>query len=103
MLRRRLHELAVEGPVFCDPYRPFLYVLVPPGTDEEWPRALDPMAVACLGGTRPYVHHVGVPRLHRAAPPGPYWLTAPHTAARRHTDPQHLRQLLEAQAAEERS
>lgn len=38
MLRRRLHELQLAGPVFCDPYRPYLYVLVPPGTDRQWPR-----------------------------------------------------------------
>ncbi|MEV6029056.1 hypothetical protein [Streptomyces sp. NPDC052036] len=96
-LRRRLYELQVAGPVFCDPYRPFLYVLMPPGTDREWPRTLTHMGVACLGGTRPYVHHLGVPRLDLISPPGPYWLSAPDGTGRL-TDPQHLYQVLQAQA-----
>ncbi len=98
-LRRRLHELQVCGPVFCDPYRPRLYVLVPPGTDRQWPRTLAPIGVECLGGTRPYVHYVGVPRLDRIAPPGTYWVTPPD-GTRRHADPQHLYRVLHAWASE---
>ncbi|GHE80253.1 hypothetical protein GCM10014715_39560 [Streptomyces spiralis] len=96
-LGRRLHELQVAGPVFCDPYRPFLYFLVPPGTEQEWPRSLDRLGVACLGGTRPYVHHVGVPRLDRISPPGPYWLSVPDGTGQL-VDPRHLYQVLQARA-----
>ncbi|MET8957659.1 hypothetical protein ACWEO4_41005 [Streptomyces sp. NPDC004393] len=98
-LRRRLQELHVPGPVFCDPYRPYLYVLVPPGTDREWPRTLAAAGVECLGGTRPYIHHVGVPRLDLISPPGPYWLTLPDGTGRL-TDPQHLFQMIRAGVAE---
>ncbi|WP_330462113.1 hypothetical protein [Streptomyces sp. NBC_00775] len=94
-LHRRLDELRVTGPVFCDPYRPHLYVLVPPGTDREWPRTLAPAGVECLGGTRPYIHHVGVPRLDLISPPGPYWVTLPDGTGHL-TDPQHLFQVLRA-------
>lgn len=95
-LRRRLAELGVIGPVFCDPYRPFLYFLVPPGTDRVWPRDLAPAGVECMGGTQPYIHHVGVPRLDRTAPPGPYWLALPDDTGQL-ADPQHLYQVLNAQ------
>ncbi|MFF3517726.1 hypothetical protein [Streptomyces sp. NPDC002573] len=94
-LRRRLHELQVAGPVFCDPYRPFVYVLVPPGTDREWPRMLTQLGLECLGGTRPYVHHVGVPRLDLISPPGQYWLTLPDGTGQ-FTDPQYLAHVLQA-------
>ncbi|WP_327346018.1 hypothetical protein [Streptomyces europaeiscabiei] len=97
-LRRLLAELELSGSVFCDPYRPFLYFLVPPGTDQRWPRPLA-AGVECLGGTRPYIHHVGVPRLDRLAPPGLYWLTLPQDTGR-HADPQHLEQVLRARVAE---
>jgi hypothetical protein len=97
-LRRRLHDLRVSGPVFCDPYRPFLYVLVPPGTDVEWPRTLTQLGVECLGGTRPYIHHVGVPRLDLVSPPGPYWLTLPGGTGL--TNPQRLYKVLYAGASE---
>lgn len=88
-LRRRLEELEVSGAVFCDPYRPFLYFMVPPGSDEKWPRDLASVGVECLGGTRPYIHHVGVPRMDRDKLPGPFWLLPPDNGTRRLVDP-HL-------------
>jgi hypothetical protein len=99
-LRRRLDELELSGAIFCDPYRPCMYLMVPPGTDREWPRALAPEGVECLGGTRPYIHHVGVPRLDRATPPGPFWLMPPDSIGRRHLDPRQLHQVLHECAAE---
>ncbi|GAA2903874.1 hypothetical protein GCM10010524_39650 [Streptomyces mexicanus] len=102
VLRRLLHELGVDGPVFCDPYRPNLYVVVPQGTDAWWPSTLTAAGAECLGGTRPYIRHVGVPRLDRTEPPGPYWLTPPDAAVRLHTDVQHLCRVLRARLAEER-
>ncbi|MFF0226557.1 hypothetical protein [Streptomyces sp. NPDC004629] len=94
-LRRRLAELRVTGPVFCGPYWPSLYVLVPPGTDREWPRDLVAAGVECLGGTRSYVRYVGVPRLDLISPPGPYWVTLPDGTGHL-TDPQLLHQALAA-------
>lgn len=94
-LRRRLAELKVTGPVFCDPYRPYLYVLVPPGTDREWGRTLEATGVECLGGTPPYIHHVGVPRLGLISPPGPYWVTPPDGSGHL-TNPRYLFQVLRA-------
>ncbi|MEU1372002.1 hypothetical protein ABZ454_38835, partial [Streptomyces sp. NPDC005803] len=96
VLRRRLAELEVDGPVFCDPYRPHLYFMVPAGTDQSWPRTLVPAQVEILGGTRPYIHHVGVPRPNRVEPPGPYWLTPPHDEVRRHVAASHLYEVLQA-------
>lgn len=52
-----------------------------------------------MGGTQPYSHYVGVPRLDRGAPPGPYWVTPPDGTGR-YADPQHLYQVLHARAAE---
>lgn len=98
-MRRRLHELGLTGPVFCDPYRPYLYVLVPRGTDQQWPRTLTVAGVKCLGGTPPYIHHVAVPRLDKVSPPGPYWL-APPDGSGRFTDPQRLYEVLAARAVE---
>lgn len=95
-LRRRLEEFKVSGSVFCDPYRPHLYFMVPAGTDRDWPRTLAPVGVECLGGTRPYIHHVGVPRLDRVEPPGPYWLTPPDSGDRRHVVAHHLYEVLRA-------
>ncbi|MFD0032561.1 hypothetical protein ACFVJK_30690 [Streptomyces sp. NPDC127172] len=99
VLRRRVEELDVAGPVFCDPYRPHLYFMVPPGTDRDWPQDLAPAGVECLGGTRPYIHHVGIPRPDRIAPPGPYWLTSPNSGARRHVVAHRLYEVLHACAA----
>ncbi|REE61431.1 hypothetical protein BX257_4009 [Streptomyces sp. 3212.3] len=99
LLRDRLEELQVSGPVFCDPYRPFLYFLVPPGTDREWPREIARRGAECLGGTRPYVHHIGVPRLDVLAPPGLFWLSAPDGFGEL-VDPQHLVQALRLGASE---
>ncbi|MGW0952829.1 hypothetical protein [Streptomyces sp. NPDC002545] len=98
-LRGRMEELELSGPAFCDPYRPFLYILVPPGTDEQWPLTLGPAGVECLGGTRPYVHYVGVPRVDRLQPPGPHWVTLPDGSSR-FTNPRHLFQVLQARIEE---
>ncbi|MFD5568989.1 hypothetical protein [Streptomyces cadmiisoli] len=95
-LVQRLGELKVGGSAFCDPYRPFMYLLVPPRTDKDWPRDLASARVECLGGTQPYVHHVGVPRLESVAPPGPFWLTPPDVIPQRHADPEHLYAVLHA-------
>ncbi|WP_329223474.1 hypothetical protein OG352_39020 [Streptomyces sp. NBC_01485] len=89
-LRRRLTRAGVSGAVFCDSYRPALYFLVPPDTDRKWPNTLAAAGVQCFGGSRPYVHHVGVPSLGRALPPGPYWLLSPDNGGIRHVDPEHL-------------
>ncbi|MGW2445784.1 hypothetical protein [Streptomyces sp. NPDC001675] len=99
-LRRRVAELQVEGAMFCDPYRPFLYVLVPPGTDRRWPDDLAPAGVECMGGTAPYIRHVGVPRLDLLAPPGLFWLVPPDSGGRRLADAQHLYEVLRACAPE---
>ncbi|WP_149824151.1 hypothetical protein [Streptomyces tailanensis] len=98
-LRWRMNELGLTGPAFCDPYRPYVYFLVPPETDQQWPRTLAPAGIECLGGTQPYIHHVGVPRLNRTAPPGLYWLLLPDNTIW-HADPQRLEQVLCAQLAE---
>ncbi|MFE4421299.1 hypothetical protein [Streptomyces sp. NPDC056817] len=98
-LRGLLAELKLSGPAFCDPYRPFLYVLVPPGTDRQWPLTLSPAGVECLGGTRPYVHYVGVPRVDRLQPPGLFWVTLPDGSSR-FTDPQRLFQVLHGRVQE---
>ncbi|MFH9663346.1 hypothetical protein ACH4NF_34370 [Streptomyces sp. NPDC017248] len=95
-LRQRLDELQVHGAVFCDPHRPCLYAMVPPGTDQHWPRALARAEIDCLGGTQPYIWHVGVPRIDITRPPGPYWLLPPDSVGRRHTDPEHLYEALHA-------
>ncbi|MEW2301946.1 hypothetical protein AB0958_18565 [Streptomyces sp. NPDC006655] len=91
VLRRRLEDLEMAGPVFCDPYRPYFYALVPPGTDQRWPQDLTAAGVDCLGGTRPFVHHVAVPSLSRTAPPGLFWLTLPDPIGEHpHVDAGHL-------------
>lgn len=96
-LRKRLEDFQVVGSVFCDPYRPNLYFMVPPGTDRRWPRRnLGPIGVECLGGTRPYIHHVGVPRVDQVAPPGPYWLTPPDSGVPRHVIAKRLYEMLHA-------
>lgn len=90
-LRACVARLGLDGPVFCDPYRPFLYFLVPPGTDRDWPReTLARARIECLGGTEPYVHHVGVPRVDRTERPGLFWLLPPDSGRPRHVDAAHL-------------
>ncbi|GAA2732398.1 hypothetical protein [Streptomyces nogalater] len=98
VLRRRLDELSVDGAVFCDPHRPCLYVMVPPGTDRLWPQDADvvKLGVDCLGGTLPYIRLVGVPRLDRTEPPGSYWLLPPDKAGRRHASAKNLYNALHA-------
>jgi hypothetical protein len=96
VLRSRLEELHLVGPVFCDPYRPHLYFLVPPGTDRDWPADFTPVGVQCLGGTQPYIRHVGVPRLDQIATPGPYWLYPLDLGDRWHVDARHLYTVLRA-------
>jgi hypothetical protein len=86
-----------------DPCRPYLYVLVPPGTDAIWPDALASAGADCLGGTSPYVRHVGVPRVDRTAPSGTYWVTTPEPAARLHADPEHPQRVLHARSARPRT
>ncbi|MFC4500546.1 MULTISPECIES: hypothetical protein [Streptomyces] len=88
-LRQRLADLKVHGAAFCDPYRPYLYVMVPAGTDREWP-ARQLADVECMGSSKAYIHHVGVPRVDRIAPPGLYWLTSPDAEGPHYADWQHL-------------
>ncbi|MEU2426871.1 hypothetical protein ABZ619_38665 [Streptomyces sp. NPDC007851] len=99
-LRQRLEELEVAGPAFCDPYRPYVYALVPPGTDRKWPQDLTAAGHECLGGTRPFVHHVAIPSLNRSEPPGLFWLTLPDPLGEHpHVDPGHLCKVLRGRAA----
>ncbi|MFG2950493.1 hypothetical protein [Streptomyces adustus] len=93
-LRHQVSELKMSGSMFCDPYRPYLYVMVPPGTDKTWPYDSSPAGVECLGGTRPFIHHVGVPSLDRLAPPGLFWLIPPYSLDSPLADPEHLKQVL---------
>lgn len=102
-LRHRLNELALAGTVFCDSYRPLLYFMVPPGTDQQWPRALSRARVECLGGTQSYTHHIGVPRVDFVSPPGLFWLTLPESGSRRHVDPKHLFEVLQARVDHQES
>lgn len=97
-LRQLLVRLALRGPVVCDPYRPYLYVLVPPGTDRDWEKAPPIPGVECLGGTPPFIRILGVPRIDRLEPPGQYWLTPPDPAGRL-ADPIHLYRVLRSHAA----
>jgi hypothetical protein len=96
VLRERLAEFEIAGPVFCDPYRPYTYFMVPPGTDRVWGRDLAAAGVECLGGTQPYVRHVGVPHLGRVAPPGAYWLHPLGTGSLWHVDARRLHTVLRA-------
>ncbi|RPE39710.1 hypothetical protein EDD90_2727 [Streptomyces sp. Ag109_O5-1] len=98
-LRREVKALEV-GAVFCDPYRPVLYFLVPPGTDRYWPQEVGPAGVGCLGGTLPYVHHVGVPRLDLISPPGLFWAVPPDYGGRVLADPKHLYRVLHERSSE---
>jgi hypothetical protein len=99
VLRGLLREWELSGPVFCDPRRPTLYFLVPPGTDRTWPADLAPLGVDCLGSATSYIHHVGVPRADRVALPGPHWLTPPDGTGR-YVDPQRLYAVLAERAVE---
>ncbi|MFF8994070.1 hypothetical protein ACF09H_29920 [Streptomyces sp. NPDC014983] len=94
-LRRRVLELRVPGAVFCAYYRPHLYVLVPPGADRHWPHRDCPPGVECLGAAQTYMHYIGVPRLDRTEPPGPFWLIPPDHR-RRLADPEQLYAALRA-------
>jgi hypothetical protein len=93
-LRTRLAALHVRSAVFCDPRRPWVYLLVLPGSDAHWPRDLTSAGVECLGGSRPCVHHIGVPCVDRVAPPGPYWLCLPDRVDRQCAEPAALYEVL---------
>jgi hypothetical protein len=101
VLRRLLHDLRLSGLAFCDPYRPALYFLVPPGTDRRWPADLAPQEVECLGGTAPYIYHLGVSRVDRVAPPGPHWLMPPNGGDGQ-VEPELLYRTLRARTSEMR-
>ncbi|NUR01401.1 MAG: hypothetical protein HOY79_34200 [Streptomyces sp.] len=96
LLRYHLTEARLSGAVFCDPYRPFLYLLVPPGADDDWPRALTAAGAERLGSDHSHTCHVGVPRIDRDRPPGSYWLQPPDSGGRRHVDAARLRDVLHA-------
>jgi hypothetical protein len=94
-LREYVTRLRLIGPSFCDPYRPYVYFLVRAGTDNEWPaEEFDAVKVECLGGTKPYVRHVGVPPVHCTDRPGLFWLVPPDRVAHRHVDAAHLLNVL---------
>ncbi|MEU6339302.1 hypothetical protein ABZ839_33810 [Streptomyces cellulosae] len=98
-LRGLLDKLGLAGPLFCDPYRAYLYFLVPPGSDRDWPHgAMARAGVECFGGHSEYVHHVGMPRVDRTDRPGPHWLVTPDCTARQHVDPAVLLGALEKQS-----
>jgi hypothetical protein len=94
----RLH---LVGPAFCDPCRPFVYFLVPPGTDARWPHyEFRRTQIACLGGTNAYEHQVGVPSIDRTQRPGRFWVVPPDNATHRHVDADHLLAVLREKLAE---
>lgn len=94
-LRACVARLRLVGPIFCDPYRPYVYFLVQAGTDAEWPaEEFAAVKVECLGGSEPYVRHVGVPPVARTERPGPFWLVPPDRVAYRHVDAAHLLDVL---------
>ncbi|WP_143060391.1 hypothetical protein [Streptomyces misionensis] len=95
LLRHRLAELQLSAAAFSAYYRPHFYILVPPGTDRRWPHRDSPAGVECLGSARTYINHIGVPRLDRTTPPGPFWLIPPDHG-RRLADPERLRAVLHA-------
>jgi len=101
VLRRRIHELDLHGPVVCDSARRpmVLYFFVPPGTDRDWYKAVAIPGVECLGGTAPYIHRLGVPRLDRQEPPTQYWVTPPDGTGQL-VAPGRLRSLLRSRADE---
>ncbi|MGY9065706.1 hypothetical protein [Streptomyces sp. CAS3] len=98
-LRSQVQEMGV-GAVWCDPFRPFLYFMVPPGTDRHWPSDMSQAGLDCLGGTPPYTRHTGVPRLDRLSPPGHYWLVPPDYGGDVLADPVHLHKELRERAGE---
>ncbi|MER6334085.1 hypothetical protein ABT298_33225 [Streptomyces sp. NPDC001034] len=98
-LRRQVTE-AGAGAVWCDPYRPCLYFLVPPGTDRHWPHDRRLAQVECMGGTRPYIHYIGVPRLDRSGPPGFFWLIPPDCDGQALADPDLLYKALLARTSQ---
>ncbi len=90
-LRTCLSRLRLIGPAFCDPRRANLYFLVQARTDRQWPHEeLSPVDVVCFGGTGPYAHHIGVPRVDRTEPPGLFWLVPLDRVGYRHVDAAHL-------------
>jgi hypothetical protein len=90
-LRTLITRLRLVGPSFADPYGSHTYFLVPPRTDKTWPHAeLTAIKVECLGATKSYMHHVGVPSLGRTERPGMFWLMPPDSAPFRHVDATHL-------------
>ncbi|CAL9614419.1 hypothetical protein SUDANB1_05697 [Streptomyces sp. enrichment culture] len=94
-LRTWIASMRLVGPSFCDPYRPYVYFLVQAGTDRVWPAGeFEAVKVECLGGTEPYVRHIGVPRIDRIKRPGPFWLVPPDRVAHRHVDAAHLLNVL---------
>ncbi|MER7477476.1 hypothetical protein ABTX60_07435 [Streptomyces sp. NPDC126510] len=94
-LRTCVADLRLVGPSFCDPYRPYVYFLVQAGTDRVWPaEEFESVKVECLGGTEPYVRHIGVPPIGRTERPGLFWLMPPDRVACRHVDAAHLLNVL---------
>ncbi|MFJ4806035.1 hypothetical protein [Streptomyces murinus] len=101
-LRRHAEELG-GGAVWCDRYRRCLYFLVPPGTDRGWPQDRHLAGVECLGGTPPYIHYVGVPRVDRIEPSGFFWLAPLDSASQVLADPRRLYEALLARAGASQS
>lgn len=96
-----LTRLRLVGLAFCDPCRPFLYFLVPPGTDVHWPHhEFSRTQIACLGGTHYYEHHVGVPSIDRTQRPGRFWVVPPDSVTHPYVNADHLLAVLRQKQAE---
>lgn len=95
-LRRRMAELELFGPIVCDPYRPYFFFLVEPGTDAWWPTVLDVAKVECLGGTPPFKRVLFIPHIDRVKPSRLYWLMPPDGTGQL-VDARHLYALLRKQ------
>lgn len=83
-VERTFHEVGIHSAVIADPARRWYYVLVPPGTAEEWDDTFE-----CLGRD----HYLGVPATHRADPPGTHWLLSPPEGEEDLCDPGAVRRL----------
>ncbi|RZU28304.1 hypothetical protein EV284_6470 [Streptomyces sp. BK022] len=93
----RLAELGITGMVYRTDYRPYLYFLVPPGTDRTWPKPrLLRDQVECVGGSYADVHLVGVPSPLCTEGPHLHWVRpfGPGGPAEWLADPEHLHQVL---------
>lgn len=93
----RLGVLGITGMVYRSDYRPYLHFLVPPGTDQNWPKTLLLRDQAdCAGGSYADVHLVGLPSPNSLEGPHLHWVRpfGPGGPAAWLADPEHLRTVL---------